>query len=97
MSWPIPEFANYDDYYAGPGQSEHAALYKFSIEHPEKFWGRLALSRLRWHREFDSVIDCSHMASGKMKWFIGGKLNIAGLIIENDAIYYSLLIYPQLL
>ena len=57
----------------------HAALYEESLQHPEQFWGDLARRRLRWTKEFDQVMDCD-MHAGSIRWFDGGKINVAGLL-----------------
>ena len=55
----------------------HAAVYKESLDNPEKFWGDLGRNRLRWFKEFDQVMDCD-MKQGKISWFNGGKINVSG-------------------
>jgi len=55
----------------------HDALYEESLNNPERFWGDLAMQRLRWSKEFDTVMDCD-MHKGKISWFLGGKLNVSG-------------------
>ena len=65
-----------------PVQLEHAApsnagWYRESLRNPERFWGDLARQRLRWVKEFDTVMDCE-MSSGSHQWFIGGKINVSG-------------------
>ena len=56
---------------------EHAAIYQESLRHPERFWGELARTRLRWIKEFDQVMDCD-MERGEFKWFGGGVINVSG-------------------
>ena len=68
MAVPIePHFVN----------SNHDALYAESINDPERFWGTLAKQRLRWMKDFHTVMDCD-MNAGKISWFLGGKLNVSG-------------------
>ena len=55
----------------------HAAWYEESLRNPERFWGHLAGTRLRWMKEFDRVMDCD-MTEGTAEWFGGGKLNVSG-------------------
>ena len=57
----------------------HDALYEESLNNPERFWGDLAKHRLRWSKEFDTVMDCD-MHKGKISWFLGGKLNVSGTL-----------------
>ncbi|XP_070180553.1 acetyl-coenzyme A synthetase 2-like, mitochondrial isoform X2 [Littorina saxatilis] len=65
---PFPEFADLSQL------KSHDDLHKFSLENPEQFWGRLALSRLQWDEEFQSVLNCE-LEKGEIDWFLGGKLN----------------------
>ena len=43
---------------------------------PAEFWGEQA-SVLKWKRPFDAVED-HNVASGRIAWFTGGRLNVAG-------------------
>ena len=52
------------------------ALYKQSIESPEKFWAEQANHFLEWMSPWDSVMEGS-FAKGDMRWFSGGKLNVS--------------------
>jgi len=61
--------------------SNHDALYAESINNPEQFWGTLAKKRLRWIKDFDTVMDCD-LKVGKISWFLGGKLNVSGKLIS---------------
>ena len=71
LSSPIPEFDG------RPGINSYHDMYKFSLEHPDVFWGTLARSRLEWIKDFDRVQDCS-FAEGKVSWFLNGKINVSG-------------------
>ena len=67
-----------------PVQLEHvapsnAAWYAESLHNPEQFWGELARQRLRWMKEFDTVMDCE-MREARFRWFVGGQLNVSGEI-----------------
>jgi hypothetical protein len=53
------------------------ALYEQSIREPEQFWRTQALSALHWRAPFSRVSDCD-LSSGKISWFLDGKLNVAG-------------------
>lgn len=68
----LPEISQFN-----PNLRTHQELYEFSLEHPEEFWGTLAKSRLTWMKPFEKVMDCD-MKEGHFKWFLGGKLNVAG-------------------
>ncbi|KAJ8321195.1 hypothetical protein KUTeg_001253 [Tegillarca granosa] len=65
---PFPEFKDL------PNIKTHDDLYKFSLEDPEKFWSILARSRLDWYKDFGEIRDCN-LGQGKIRWFLGGKLN----------------------
>ena len=53
--------------------AEYEALYKQSIEDPEKFWDSVA-QELHWFKPWDKVLewDLPHA-----KWFVGGKTNLS--------------------
>jgi len=67
-SSPWPEFSQYET---------HAELYQFSLDNPERFWGTMAKSKLRWQQLFDKVQQCD-MEKGQFSWFSNGSLNISG-------------------
>ncbi len=46
-------------------------LYKYSIDHPEKFWGERAKKFLVWDEPFTRVME-----DDRTGWFTGGKLNV---------------------
>ncbi|RDI94904.1 acetate--CoA ligase [Meiothermus sp. QL-1] len=52
---------------------EYEALYKESLEAPERFWSRVA-SELHWFQPWEKVLAWD---PPKAQWFIGGKLNLA--------------------
>jgi len=56
------------------GMDEYRAMYKESIEEPEKFFGKMANDLLTWDIPFKTV---SHggLASGDVSWFPEGRLN----------------------
>nr|XP_020477951.1 acetyl-coenzyme A synthetase 2-like, mitochondrial [Monopterus albus] len=54
----------------------HRDLYQLSITDPDQFWGSAAADRLRWVEPFHRVRDCE-LNSGKISWFLGGKLNVS--------------------
>jgi len=53
--------------------AEYQALYKESIEQPEKFWGRVA-EDLHWFKKWDKVLEWN---APWAKWFLGGQLNLS--------------------
>ena len=56
----------------------HEDLRDFSINQPDKFWGSLAQSRLKWLKPFKTVQSCN-LSEGKFSWFLDGQLNISGI------------------
>ncbi len=52
---------------------EYRALYEKSIQHPEQFWGEIA-EQHHWFKKWDKVRDWQ---LPDVKWFVGGKTNIA--------------------
>ena len=53
--------------------AEYDALYKESVEQPEKFWGRVA-EDLHWFKKWDKVLEWN---APWAKWFLGGELNLS--------------------
>src|SRR5271170_1358777 len=53
--------------------AEYDALYKESVEQPEKFWGRAA-EDLHWFKKWDKVLEWN---SAWAKWFVGGQINLS--------------------
>ena len=53
--------------------AEYEALYKQSIEDPEKFWAGVA-RELHWFKPWDKVLEWNLPWA---KWFVGGKLNLS--------------------
>ncbi|KAJ1737179.1 acetyl-coenzyme A synthetase 2 [Coemansia sp. Benny D160-2] len=55
---------------------QYEAMYKESIEQPDKFWTRAATDMLSWDRPFSQVSHGS-LQDGNMAWFPDGQLNVA--------------------
>ncbi len=53
--------------------AEYEALYKESVEQPEKFWGRAA-EELHWFKKWDKVLEWNLPWA---KWFVGGQINLS--------------------
>jgi acetyl-CoA synthetase len=53
--------------------AEYEALYKESIEQPEKFWARAA-EGLHWFKKWDKVLEWNVPWA---KWFVGGQINLS--------------------
>jgi acetyl-CoA synthetase len=53
--------------------AEYEALYKESVEQPEKFWARAA-DELHWFKKWDKVLEWN---APWAKWFVGGQINLS--------------------
>ena len=71
FSTSIPEFDN------DPRIKDYNDLYNYSIQNSEEFWATLARSRLSWYEDFSTISDCD-LNTGKIGWFLEGKLNVSG-------------------
>ena len=56
---------------------DYEELYATSIKDAQFFWGTLAEQFLQWDEMFETMSDCN-MEEGKIKWFVGGRLNVSG-------------------
>jgi acetyl-coenzyme A synthetase (EC 6.2.1.1) len=74
----------YDTWYSPPEEfvkkaninnEQYEKMYKQSVEDPEGFWAEQA-ERLTWFKKWDKVLE-HDFANAKIKWFIGGKLNVS--------------------
>jgi acetyl-CoA synthetase len=61
---------------------EYEALYKQSIEDPEKFWAGAA-RELHWFKPWDKVLEWNLPWA---KWFVGGKLNLSYNCVDRHAL-----------
>ncbi len=61
---------------------EYEALYKQSIEDPEKFWAGAA-RELDWFKPWDKVLEWNLPWA---KWFVGGKLNLSYNCVDRHAL-----------
>jgi acetyl-CoA synthetase len=57
-------------------QADYQALYRRSVEEPEKFWAEQAEQFLDWNRSWQSVLEYD-FPKGHIRWFEGGKLNVS--------------------
>jgi len=55
---------------------EYKKYYKRSMEDPEGFWGDRSSELIHWFKKWDKVKE-SDLFKPEVKWFIGGKTNIA--------------------
>lgn len=56
--------------------AEYEKLYAESVKNPEVFWAKEA-ERLSWTKKWDKVKNTSFKGDVSIKWFEGGKLNVA--------------------
>src|SRR6202167_3319766 len=61
---------------------EYEALYKQSIDDPEKFWAEAA-RELHWFKPWDKVLDWNLPIA---KWFVGGKMNLSYNCVDRHAL-----------
>jgi len=61
---------------------EYEALYKQSIEDPEKFWAGVA-KELHWFKPWDKVLEWNLPWA---KWFVGGKMNLSYNCVDRHAL-----------
>ena len=67
---PSPEFSQKAQI---KSLAEYEALYKESVEQPEKFWARAA-EELHWFKKWDKVLEWK---APWAKWFLGGQINLS--------------------
>jgi acetyl-CoA synthetase len=61
---------------------EYEALYKQSIEDPEKFWAAAA-GELHWFKPWDKVLEWNLPWA---KWFVGGQMNLSYNCVDRHAL-----------
>jgi acetyl-CoA synthetase len=54
--------------------ARYEALYKESVDNPDKFWGEQG-KRLEWTRPYAQVKDADFAANARIRWFYDGTLN----------------------
>ena len=69
---------------AAPQTKSYEELHRFSIEHPDLFWGDQARLSLTWSRDFTTAMDCD-MKAGQFKWFEDGRLNASVNCVDRHA------------
>jgi len=58
-------------------EATYMEMYKRSVDDPEGFWAEQAEEFLTWYKPWDKVLDWSYEGDVHIKWFEGGKLNVA--------------------
>jgi acetyl-CoA synthetase len=72
--YPVPaEFAAN----AHVNAEQYAQMYAQSVNDPEGFWAEQAENYLTWFKKWDKVLDWSFKDDAFIRWFEGGKLNVA--------------------
>jgi acetyl-CoA synthetase len=61
---------------------QYEAMYRQSIEDPEKFWAEAA-KELHWFRPWDKVLEWNLPSA---KWFVGGKTNLSYNCVDRHAL-----------
>ena len=52
-------------------------MYAQSLKQPDKFWSEQAEKFITWYKKWDKVQEWSFKDDVNIKWFLGGKLNVA--------------------
>ena len=55
-------------------EEKYNAMYKESVENPEKFWAEHG-KRLHWSKPYTQVKDVDYNDNARIRWFYDGKLN----------------------
>ena len=58
-------------------EARYVEMYQRSVDDPEGFWGEQAEKFLSWYKPWDKVLDWSFEGDVHIRWFEGGKLNLA--------------------
>lgn len=74
---PVPALPAPGTWSSRLSRMSHRDLYRLSIVDPDQFWGSAAADRLRWSEPFHRVRDCD-LSTGRIAWFLGGKINVSG-------------------
>ena len=56
---------------------QYAQMYAQSVNDPEGFWSEQAENYLTWFKKWDKVLEWSFKDDAFIRWFEGGKLNVA--------------------
>ncbi len=73
-TYPVPaEFAAN----AHIDEARYHEMYQRSVDDPEGFWAEQAEAELDWFKPWDRVLEWSYEGDVQIKWFEGGKLNVA--------------------
>ncbi len=60
---------------------KYKEMYEQSVKDPEAFWGKQA-ERLDWIKKWDRVKNTSYEGDIAIKWFEGGKINVAANCLD---------------
>ncbi|MCY2961769.1 MAG: acetate--CoA ligase [Planctomycetota bacterium] len=64
-------------------EEAYQRMYRESIDHPERFWGRIA-RELPWMQPFEKVLDWS--GAPFAQWFTGGRINASAVCLDQHAL-----------
>ena len=73
-----PHLENFDAY---------SAMYKESVEDPQKFWKKYGSELLTWFRPFQTVMS-GELSKGNIAWFSDGELNVCFNCVDRHARNY---------
>ncbi|MDH5786539.1 MAG: AMP-binding protein, partial [Chromatiales bacterium] len=58
-------------------EAKYLEMYQRSVDDPKGFWAEQATNFLDWFKPWNNVLDWSYEGDVRIKWFEGGKLNVA--------------------
>lgn len=73
---PAPEFSKVARV---KSMTQYRRLWLESVNHPDKFWKRMAEQELTWFTPFKTVLQWKEPDA---KWFVGGKLNVSANCLD---------------
>ncbi|MCC6353863.1 MAG: acetate--CoA ligase [Verrucomicrobiae bacterium] len=62
--------------------AQYRRMWRESVQHPERFWGRAAKEHIAWFKAWRKVLDWKPPFA---QWFVGGKLNVSHNCIDRHA------------
>jgi acetyl-CoA synthetase len=86
--YPSPQYthgSHLEGLMAALGVSGYDALYRLSVEHPDRFWAKtLELLGIEWFEPYRQFVDLSRGPEWP-EWFVGGRLNLAHNAVTRHA------------
>jgi acetyl-CoA synthetase len=76
--YPVPESFRKKAYIKS--RADYEKMWKESLKDSDAFWAKIAEEYVTWFKKWDTVDDSKYgnsMDSLKIRWFVGGKLNVS--------------------